>query len=74
MEKPTARQLRDATGISPSYAHMILKGERKPARPLAICIYRSTGWRHDSLVGLTEKELEVFERHEPYPSVQQAAA
>lgn len=56
----------DVAGISQPYASLILKGERKPARPLAIHIFRRTGWKHESIADLTEEQIEFLEQLEPY--------
>lgn len=64
MSKPPPRtqELADAAGISKSYASDILNGKRPTlGRPLAIHIYRATGWRHPSIEGLTEEQMRVFE-------------
>lgn len=61
MTKPTAQALMDATGISRTYAHYILSGERTPARPLAIRIYRATNWKTSPLEGVTEEQIDVLE-------------
>lgn len=78
MEAPTAKELVDAVGISFSYASKILlDGEhrRVPPRPLAILIYRKTGWRHETIDGLTEDQMRVFEQVEPWtPRAQDEAA
>lgn len=67
MEKPlTVTALKDAAGISQSYASMILSGTRRPSRALAIHIFRKTGWRHDLLDGLTDEQIAVLEEVEPY--------
>jgi len=74
MDTPTAKQLCDATGISPSYAHMILNGDRQPKRGLAIFILRQLGWKHESISDLTDEQIEVFEQVEPWtPTVRKAA-
>lgn len=75
MEQPTPKELREATGISQSYASMILSGERTPARSLAILIFRKLGWRHDSIAGLSEEQMAVLEQVDPWtPRDEQAAA
>ncbi len=66
MEKPTPTALREATGISQSYASMILGGARTPPRSLAIHILRRTGWRHPLITDLTDDQLAVFETVEPW--------
>lgn len=66
MEQPKPKDLVDAAGISQSYASMILSGERTPARPLAIHIFRKTGWRHASIVALTDRQMKTLEEIEPY--------
>ena len=56
----------DATGISRTYAHYILNGERQPARPLAIRIYRATKLRTAPLDGLTDEQIDFLETIEPW--------
>ncbi|WPZ05634.1 hypothetical protein [Pelagerythrobacter marinus] len=63
---PSPKALTEATGISPSYASMILSGARVPARPLAIHILRKTGWRHPILADLSDEQIDVLEEVEPY--------
>ena len=61
-DKPTISDLRAAVGISQSYASMILSGDRQPSLPLAIRMFRETGWRHGVLAPLSETEIDVLER------------
>ena len=70
---PTPKALTEATGISPSYASMILTGARQPARPLAIHIFRTTGWRHPLLNGLTDEQIDTLETVEPWRPAEKAA-
>jgi len=70
---PKTAELADATGISLSYASEIVNSKRMPSRPLAIHIYRKTGWRHDVLEGLTETDIATLERIEPWAPKQAAA-
>lgn len=63
---PTISELRAATGISQSYASMILNNSRSPSRALAIKIFRETGWRHEILAGLTEEQIDTLEAIEPW--------
>lgn len=63
---PSVSALKDATGISQSYASMILNGSRRPSRALAIHIFRTTGWRHDLLDGLSDEQIAVLEQIEPW--------
>jgi transcriptional regulator with XRE-family HTH domain len=62
--KPT--EFAAKTGLSVPYASQILGGKRNPSRPLAIHIFRKTGWRHDVIAELTDAELEMLERIDPY--------
>lgn len=71
---PTISELRAATGISQSYASMILNGSRPPSRSLAIFIFRKTGWRHDILAGLSDEQITTLEAVDPWQSAQSAAA
>ena len=61
-------ELANKAGISKSYASEIVNG-RKPNRPLAIHIYRTTGWRHPVLDGLTEDVIATLEKIEPWRAV-----
>lgn len=72
---PSPKELVEVTGISSSYASMILSGDRKPARSLAIRIFRETGWTHESIAELTEKQMRVFEEVDPWipPKEREAA-
>lgn len=62
---PKTIELASAAGISKSYASEILNG-RQPNRPLAIHIFRKTGWRHPLIAGLTDEQIAVFEQVEPW--------
>lgn len=72
MEKPSPKQLCEVTGISQSYASMILSGERSPARSLAIHIFRKTGWRHDSIAELSDEQIQLLEQIEPWAKARAA--
>lgn len=73
MNKPTISELMEKVGISKSYACEIL-GEKKPSRPLAIAIFRETGWRHDRISNLTDQQLAAFEAVEPWVPASERAA
>lgn len=64
MDKPTARQLVDETGVSRTYAHDILSGKQQPSRPLALTIYRATGWKPELIADLDETEIILLEQAE----------
>jgi transcriptional regulator with XRE-family HTH domain len=66
MAKPSPKELSEAVGISPSYASMILSGDRSPARPLAIAIFRKLGWKHSIITDLTDEQMRVLEQVEPW--------
>lgn len=53
-------------GISLSYASEIANGKRAPSRPLAIHIFRKTGWKHSSIAELTDEQLTLLEQIEPW--------
>ena len=59
-------ELADRAGISKSYASEIVNGIRRPSRPLAIHIFRRTGWRHDILVDLSDEQIATLEAIEPW--------
>ncbi len=65
---PTAKCVSDEVGISPSYASMILSLQRLPPKSLAIAIFRKTSWRHPVIRKMTEDEMAVFEKHDPWVS------
>ena len=72
---PTTTDLARAASISKSYASEILSGKRSPSRPLAIHIFRATGWIHDSIATLSEEQIAVLEQVERWrPSSGKAAA
>jgi hypothetical protein len=64
-EPPKYSELAAKAGISPSYAHEIVNG-RTPQRPLAIHIFRTTGWRHAILDGLSDEDIATLERIDPW--------
>ena len=66
MQTPKTAELADAAGISLSYASEIANAKRVPSRPLAIHIYRKTGWRHSILESLTDEQLDTLESVEPW--------
>jgi hypothetical protein len=76
---PTPKELSEAVGISPSYASMILSesddpsSSRTPPKPLAILIYRRTGWKHSAIFDLTEQQMAVIEEVDPWTPKRQAA-
>jgi len=45
---------------------MILNGKRDPSRPLAIHIFRRTGWKHDVIADLTDEQIDLLETIEQY--------
>lgn len=64
---PTTAELSDLAGISKGYASDILNGNRPSlGRPLAIHIFRKTGWKHPSIADLTDEQMAVFEQVEPW--------
>lgn len=70
MSVPTPKELSEATGISSSYASMILSDDparnRTPTRSLAILIFRRLGWKHPSIASLTEDQMAVIEQVDPW--------
>lgn len=68
METITPTALSDAASISLPYASQIISGKRQPSRPLAIHIFRTTGWRHSLIANLTDEQISVLEAVEPWRS------
>lgn len=70
-KSPTQAELVEL-GISQPYASMILSDDpdpakrRKPARSLAILIFRKFNWKHPSIAELTEEQMVVFEQVDPW--------
>ncbi len=68
MQRPSPKALSEATGISQSYASMILSDEtdpaksRTPAMPLAITIFRRFGLKLGPIALATDDEIDVLER------------
>lgn len=56
----------EVAGISLPYASQIMSGARKPARSLAIHIFRKTGWKHELIADLTDEQIAVLEQVEPW--------
>lgn len=73
MEQPRPRELVDKAGISKSYASEILNGLRQPSRPLAIHIFRQTGWKHALISDLSDEQIKVLETIEPWSPKASAA-
>ena len=64
---PKTGALAELAGISKGYASDILNGKRPTLnRSLAIHIFRKTGWRHQSIVGLTDPQIDMLETVEPW--------
>lgn len=53
---PKPKELSEAAGISPSYASMILGGQREPPPELAALIFREFGLRLGIFVGLDDAD------------------
>jgi transcriptional regulator with XRE-family HTH domain len=66
MNKPRVKDVASVVGISTTYASDILSGKQRPSRAVAIRILRCTGWRHDCLAGLSDTEIDVLERVQPW--------
>lgn len=66
MENLSVKALVEAVGISKGYASDILNQKQAPSRPLAIHIFRATGWRHAVISDLTNEQIDVLESVEPY--------
>ncbi len=74
-DKPTIADLLAAADISQSYASMILNGDRAPSRPLAIRLFRKTGWKHPVIAALGDAEIDVLEGIDPWsPRIPASAA
>lgn len=78
MSKPTPKELSEAAAISQAYASMILSDDpdkdkrRDPRRSLAIFIFRRFGWKHRTIAGLTDEQIDVLEQIEPWTRAEAA--
>ncbi len=74
MAKPTTSELAKAASITKGYASDILNGKRPTlGRPIAIYIYRKTGWRHEAIADLSEDQMAMLEEIEQWSPRQEAA-
>jgi hypothetical protein len=71
---PKPSVLAQTAEISMSYASEILSKGRVPSRPLAIHIYRKTGWRHSRIADLSDEQMATLETVEPWTPRHQVAA
>lgn len=71
---PTTSELIAIAGISKSYASEVANMKRAPSRPLAIHLYRETGWRHSVLDGLTDDQISTLAIIEPWIAPRERAA
>lgn len=62
MDKPSPKELVEAVNISPSYASMILSGERIPPLPLAISIWRKLQVKLGPIADATDDDIEAAAR------------
>jgi hypothetical protein len=56
---PTAKQISLAGNVTPSYAHMLLNGTRRPSLKVALRIYDATGWQCGPLAGITKRNIKI---------------
>lgn len=61
--RPRVAKVMELTGLSKSYASMIMSGARKPSWAAAIIVYEKTGWKHPMLAALSDNDIEVMSRH-----------
>lgn len=75
MTKPTLSEFTELAGVSVGYACDMLKGNRPMPRPLAIHVFKRTGWQHDSIAELTDAQIEVLAAVDQWtPPKERAAA
>lgn len=60
-ESLLAKKIREA-GVSEGYSHDLARGKRRPSKPLAIKIYRTTGLKLGPISGLPDTDIDVLER------------
>lgn len=74
MEKPSLKTAMEVAGISKSYAWDVLNDKQAPSRPLAVHLYRRTGWKHPCIASLTEEQIAASEILEPWIAPRERAA
>lgn len=62
MATHTPKELVEAAGISPSYASMILSGERTPPPALAAILFAKLGVKLGIFTGLSDQDAQVAAR------------
>ena len=62
MSDVTPKALVEAVNISPSYASMILSGDRVPPMPLAISIWRKLGVKLGPIAEASDDDIEAAAR------------
>lgn len=67
-KQPATKSFAEEADISIGYASDMLNGKRPMPRPLAIHMYRRTGWKHSSIAALTDRQIKVLEDVEPWVS------
>ena len=71
----TPTELANAGGISVPYASQILSGKRASiSRGLAVHLYLQANYKHESLAGLTDEQIEFLGRLEPWTPTSERAA
>ena len=74
-QKPATSVFALEAGISIGYASDMLTGKRPMPRPLAIHIFRRTGWKHPSIEALTDAQISTLEEVDQWtPPKERAAA
>jgi hypothetical protein len=55
-----------ALGISKAHASNIVSGKQSPSLPLAVAIWRATGWKCGRIAHATDAQLKVIEEVDPW--------
>lgn len=61
-KEPTYSDVAEKAGISPSYAHQIISGARKPPLHIALRIFDATGFKFGGLDGLSKRDIEAVRK------------
>lgn len=73
VDKPTIKQVVDATGISRTYACDVLNNKQQP-RAVICEIYRKLGWKAPLIAHMTDEQIAVIEEAERLSPTGRAAA
>lgn len=70
--KLSQAELAAKIGVNQATVSRLERGELTPTRPLAIHIFRCTGWKHPRLADLSDEQIAMLEGIEPWQGAEAA--